>query len=64
MVADAISRLEYDPKPNSTNEYNHATHVMFANEEANQKLFMYLKFWSRYHETQGDLEEGKTILLN
>ena len=25
---------------------------------------MYLKIWSRYHETQGDLDEGKTILLN
>ncbi len=26
-VADAISRLDYDPKLNTTNEYNHATHV-------------------------------------
>ncbi len=26
-VADAISRLDYDPKLNSTNEYNHAMHV-------------------------------------
>jgi len=34
-VADAISRLEYDPKLNSTNEYNHATHEMSVNEEAN-----------------------------
>jgi hypothetical protein len=25
---------------------------------------MYSKFWSRYHETQGDSDEGKTILLN
>jgi len=63
-VADAISQLEYDPKLNSTNEYNHATHVMSANEEANQKWLMYSKFWSRYHETQGDLDEGKTIQLN
>jgi len=37
MVADAILQLEYDPKLNSTNEYNHATHVMSANEETNQK---------------------------
>jgi len=29
-VTDAISRLEYDPKLNSTNEYNHATHVRSA----------------------------------
>jgi hypothetical protein len=27
-VADAISRLDYDPKVNWTNEYNHATHGM------------------------------------
>jgi len=27
MVAEAISWQEYDPKLNSTNEYNHATHV-------------------------------------
>jgi len=26
-VAEAILWLEYDPKLNSTNEYNHATHV-------------------------------------
>ena len=39
-VTDAISRLEYDPKLNSTNEYNHATHVMSAKEEAHQKWLM------------------------
>ncbi len=27
-VADAFSWLDYDPKLNSTNEYNHAMHVM------------------------------------
>jgi hypothetical protein len=27
-VADAISRRDYNPKVNSTNEYNHATHGM------------------------------------
>ena len=37
---------------------------MSPNEEANQKWLMYLKIWSRYHKTQGDLDEGKTILLN
>ena len=25
---------------------------------------MYSKFWSRYHKTQRDSDEGKTILLN
>jgi len=63
-VAHAISWLEHDPMLNSTNEYNHAMHVMSANEEANQKWLMYSKFWSRYHETQGDSDENKTILLN
>ena len=36
-VTDAISQLEYVPKLISTKEYNHAMHVMSANEEANQK---------------------------
>jgi hypothetical protein len=49
-VADAISRLDYDPKLNSTNEYNHATHVRSAKKEANQKWSMCSKFWSRYNE--------------
>jgi len=64
MVADAILRLEYDPKLISTNEYNHATHVMSANKEANPKWLMYSKFRSCYHKTQWDSDEGKTILLN
>jgi hypothetical protein len=33
-VTDAISRRDYDPKLNSTNEYNHAMHVMSVKEEA------------------------------
>jgi len=37
---------------------------MSANEEANQKWLMYLKIWSRYHETQGDSDKGKTTMLN
>jgi len=60
-VADAISQLEYDPKLNSTNEYNHATHVMSVKEEANQKWLMYSKFWSRYNKMQGDTYECKMI---
>jgi len=35
--ANAISRLNYDPKLNMTNEYNHATHVMSTKVESNQK---------------------------
>ena len=63
-VADTISRPDYDPKLNSTNEYNHATHVRSVKKETNQKWLMYSKFWSRYNEKQGDSDEGKTIQLN
>ncbi len=42
-VADAISWLDYDPKLNSTNVYNHAMHVMSTNEEACQKMVDVLK---------------------
>ncbi len=51
-VADAISQLDYDPKLNYTNEYNHATHVMSTNEEACQKWLICSKFWSCYNEMQ------------
>jgi hypothetical protein len=52
-VADAISRLDYDPKLNTTNEYNHATHVMSTKVESNQKKWMmFSKFWSCFSETQ------------
>ena len=53
-VADAISWLDYDPKLNSTNEYNHAMHVMSTNKEACQKWLMCSKFWSCYNEMQRD----------
>jgi hypothetical protein len=36
-VADAISRLDYDPKVNLTNEYNHATHGMSTKEATSQR---------------------------
>ncbi len=60
-VADAISRLDYDPKLNSTNEYNHATHVKSAKEEANQKWSKCSKYWSRYNEMQRDTNECNMI---
>ena len=63
-VADAISQLDYDPKLNSTNEYNHAKHVRSASKEANQKWLMCSKFWSCYNKQQGDTNESKTIHLN
>jgi hypothetical protein len=63
-VADAISQLDYDPKLNSTNEYNHATHVMSTNEEACQRWLMCSKFWSCYNKTQGDPVKTNTIQMN
>ena len=44
-VAEAISRLDYDPKLNTTNEYNHAMHVKSTNVESNHR-------WMRmfYHQ--------------
>ncbi len=53
-VTDAISQLDYDPKLNSSNEYNHATHVMSTNKEACQRWLMCSKFWSCYNEMQED----------
>ncbi len=63
-VADAISQLDYDPKLNSTNEYNHATHVMSTNKEACQKWLMCSIFWSCYNEMQGDSDKTNTIQMN
>jgi hypothetical protein len=53
-VADAISRLDYDPKVNSTNEYNHATHGMSTKEVTSQRWLMFSKLWSCYNEAQED----------
>ncbi len=63
-VADAISRLDYDPKLNSTNEYNHATHLMSPNKEARQRWLMCSKFWSCFNEMQGDPDKSNTIQMN
>ena len=63
-VADAISRLDYDPKLNTTNEYNHATqHVKSTKVESNQRWMMFSKFWSCYNETQ-DHDEINPIEMN
>jgi hypothetical protein len=43
-VADAISRLDYDPKLNTTNEYNHATHEMSMKVASNHQWMMFSKF--------------------
>jgi hypothetical protein len=63
-VADAITQLDYDPKLNSTNEYNHAMHVMSMNKEACQRWLMCSKFWSCYNKTQEDPDETNTIQMN
>jgi len=62
-VADAISQLDYDPKLNTTNEYNHATHEMSTKVASNHQWMMFSKFWSRFNETQ-DPDELNTIKMN
>jgi hypothetical protein len=62
-VADAISRLDHDPKLNTTNEYNHATHVKSTKVISNHKWMMFSKFWSCFIETQ-DPDELNTIKIN
>jgi hypothetical protein len=62
-VADTISRLDYDSKLNTTNEYNHATHVKSTKVLSNQKWMMFSKFWSCFKETQ-DPDELNTIKMN
>ncbi len=59
-VADAISRLDYDPKLNSTNEYNHATHVRSPKEEGCQNWLMFSKFWTCYNKTQDPVKTNTT----
>jgi len=62
-VADATSRLDYDPKLNTTNEYNHAMHVKSTKVVSNQKWMMFSKCWSCFRKTQ-DPDELKTIEMN
>ena len=50
-VADAISRLEYNPKLNSTNEYNHAMQGVSTKDSAHQQWNTFSKHWRWYNET-------------
>ncbi len=50
-VADAISRLEYDPKLNKTNEYTHAMLGMDPEELSTQKWKSFAHHLQCYHET-------------
>ena len=45
-VADAISRLDYDPQLNMTNEYNHATHVESTKVNSKEKWMIFTKILS------------------
>jgi hypothetical protein len=51
-IADAISRLDYDPKVNLTDEYNHATQGISTKNMASQRWLMFSKLWSCYNEAQ------------
>jgi hypothetical protein len=62
-VADAISRLDYDPQLNTTNEYNHATHVESTKVNSKQTWMIFTKFWSCFSETQ-DPDEINPIEMN
>jgi len=62
-VADAISRLDYDPKLNMTSEYNRAMHVKSTKVLSNQKWMMFSKIRSCFNETQ-DPDELNTIKMN
>ncbi len=50
-VADAISRLEYNPKLYSTNEYNHATQGVSTKELAHHRWNTFSKHWLGYNES-------------
>ncbi len=50
-------------KLNTTNEYNHATHVKSTKVESNLRWMMFSKFWSCYNETQ-DQDEINPIEMN
>ncbi len=62
-VADAISQLDYDPKLNTTNEYNHATHMKSTKVASNHQWMMCSKFWSCFSETQ-DPDKSNMIEMN
>jgi hypothetical protein len=63
-VADAISQLDYHPKVNSANEYNHATHGLSTKEATSQRWLMFSKLWLCYNEAQKDSDKTNTIQLN
>jgi len=62
-VADAISRLEYNPKLNSTNEYNHATQGVSTKDLAHHRWSTFSKHWLGYNETNS-LSNTDRVHLN
>ncbi len=50
-VADAILRLEYDPKLNITNEYTHVMHGVEPEELSVQRWKSFAHHWRSYNET-------------
>ncbi len=56
--------LDYDPKVNSTNEYNYAMHGMSRKEVTSQRWLMFSKLWSCYNEAQEDSDKTNIIQLN
>ncbi len=61
-VADAISQLEYNPKLNSTNEYNHATQGVSTKDLAHQKWNAFSKHWRGYNETNSQSNTNRVHL--
>jgi hypothetical protein len=61
-VADAISRLEYNPKLNLTNEYNHATQGVSTKDLAHQKWNTFSKHWRGYNETNSQSNTNRVHL--
>jgi hypothetical protein len=49
-VADAISRLEYDPKPNTTNEYTHDMLGVEPEELSAQRWKSFAHHWRSYND--------------
>ncbi len=49
-VVDAISRLEYDPKLNTTNEYTHAMLGVEPEESSTQRWKSFAHHWHSYNE--------------
>jgi hypothetical protein len=50
-LAEAISRLEYDPKLNTTNEYTHAILGVEPEELSMQQWKSFVHHWRSYNET-------------